>query len=110
MEPMVSPIRPSLIIWSPFSGLIVNVIRMRTFSPLLAFHHLHGATGQIPAHLLPTCRIRQSRVRSGCLLASILLTPIHRAAEKVHFQKLIWHEERTEAATPLTSSPMAVRV
>ena len=29
----------------PFSGLMLNVIRMRTFSPLLVFHHLRDATG-----------------------------------------------------------------
>src|SRR5918994_1182932 len=44
MEPMVSPIRPSLINWSPVSGLMLNVSRMRTFSPLVTFYHLYGAT------------------------------------------------------------------
>src|SRR5215207_1950668 len=53
MEPMVWPIRPSLINWCPFSWSMVNVIRMRTSSPLLALHHLHNDTGRIPAHLLP---------------------------------------------------------
>src|SRR5215218_6068155 len=52
MESMVSPIRPSLINWSPFSGLMLNVSRMRTFSPLLAFHRLHNATVRISAHPL----------------------------------------------------------
>jgi hypothetical protein len=30
--------------------LMLNVSRMRTFSPLLAFHHLHNATVRLLAH------------------------------------------------------------
>jgi hypothetical protein len=57
---------------------MLKVIRMRTFAPLYS-----ALTTSFMVPLCESLRIPQEgRVRGSCLLASILLKPIHPAAEK----------------------------